>query len=85
LAESKASQGQVQGAIEILALVLKQEAIEERDSDEAQHLYAKLKNEVSEKAFAQAEARGQTITLQEAVTQVLAQLYEGLADNYIPH
>jgi tetratricopeptide (TPR) repeat protein len=74
LAESKAAQGQGLEAVEMLALVMRQEATEERDLDEAKQLYAKLKLEVSAKALA--EARGQARRLEDVVTEVLSGSYE---------
>lgn len=69
-------------AVELLVLVLGQTALEKRDRDEAQRLLDALKTQLSPKDFKEAVTRGEALTLEATVSQVVAGSYAPLSS---PH
>lgn len=74
-AELVAAQGRPAQAAELLALVTQQDAVEKRDRDEADKLFAALEARLGPAEFAHALAQGKKLVLDEVVAQVLAGVY----------
>jgi LuxR family transcriptional regulator, maltose regulon positive regulatory protein len=75
LAECFALQDQAQRAVELLAVAGRQ-TLDKREQGEMEPLLAKLKSQSNPKDFKKAEARGGAMSLEDAVSQVLAESYD---------